>query len=161
MGSQERVVEVTLESTLKNVEIAEEINRRICMTAGCGDEDEFQVGMAVHEAVINAIWHGNRNDPSKQVWLQFRFLPDRLEIHVRDEGQGFDVSKVPDPVSDDNLLSVSGRGIFLIRKFMDEVRIELPKAGGTEVIMVKRLNPKVQAHQGGSQREHEGDSKTS
>jgi serine/threonine-protein kinase RsbW len=161
MGSQERVVEVTLESNLKNVEIAEEINRRICMTAGCGEEEEFQVGMALHEAVINAIWHGNKNDPSKRVWLQFRFFPERLEIHVRDEGQGFDVEKVPDPVLDSNLLSVSGRGIFLIRKFMDEVRVEQPKSGGTEIIMVKRLNPNGQTHQGGSQREHEGDSKAS
>ena len=141
---------MTLESNLKNVEIAEEISQRVCAGAGCDPDEEFQVGMAVHESVINAIWHGNKNDPAKRVWMQFRIGPGRLEVRVRDEGHGFDIGKVPDAIADDNVLNISGRGIFLIRQFMDEMRVRLPQAGGTEIIMVKRLNSKRQTNEEGS-----------
>ena len=90
--------------------------------------------------MINAIWHGNKNDPSKQVRLRFQIFVDRLEIRVRDQGNGYDPNAIPDPLSQENLLSVSGRGIFLIRTFMDEYRVEKVAGGGTEVILVKRMN---------------------
>jgi len=134
------VVEVTLESDLKNVEVAEEITRRVSGTAGFDDEEQTRIEMAVHESMINAIWHGNKNDSSKSVWLQFKIHRDRLEIHVRDQGNGFDPQKIPNPLENQNLLNVSGRGIFLIRAFMDEFRVENPNGTGTEVTMVKRLS---------------------
>ncbi len=141
MNTDASVVEVVLESDLKNVEVAEEIARRVSGTAGFGEDDRHKIDMAVHETLINAIWHGNKNDPSKSVWLRFEIFGDRLEIRVRDQGSGYDPSKVPDPLKDENILNASGRGLFLIRTFMDEYRVESQKGKGTEVILIKRLNP--------------------
>ncbi len=158
MKPKASIVEVTLESTLKNVEVAEEISRGVSATAGLDPEASFQVEMAVHETVINAICHGNHQDPSKSVVLKFLIFEDRLEIHVRDEGKGFDPGSLPDPVAEENLLNVSGRGIFLVRKFMDEFKVETSAGSGTEVMMVKHLNSKIESDQGGADREHEGNS---
>ena len=134
------VVEVVLESDLKNVEVAEEITRRVSGTAGFEEDDQHKIDMAVHETLINAIWHGNKNDPSKRVWMRFEIFSDRLEIRVRDQGNGYDPNRLADPLANENILSVSGRGIFLIRTFMDEFRVESKAGEGTEVTLVKRLN---------------------
>jgi serine/threonine-protein kinase RsbW len=134
------VVEVVLESDLKNVEVAEEITRRVSGTAGFEEDDQHKIDMAVHETLINAIWHGNKNDPSKRVWMRFEIFSDRLEIRVRDQGNGYDPNRLADPLANENILSVSGRGIFLIRTFMDEFRVESRAGEGTEVTLVKRLN---------------------
>jgi len=134
------VVEATLENTLESIEMAEEITRRVCATAGFDEEEQHKIEMAVHESVVNAIQHGNKNDASKQIWLRYQIFGDRLEIRVRDQGSGFDPSAVPDCRAPENLLNVSGRGIFLIRTFMDEFRVEKISGSGTEVTMVKRLN---------------------
>ena len=140
MVADASVVEVVLESDLKNVEVAEEITRRVSSTAGFDEDDQHKIDMAVHESLINAIWHGNKNDPSKHVWLRFEIFSDRLEIRVRDQGNGYDPRGLPDPLSQENLLNVSGRGIFLIRTFMDDFRVESRTGEGTEVVLVKRLN---------------------
>ncbi len=155
------MIELTLESSLKHMEMVEEIARRVSKAAGFGSEDEFQIELAVHETVINAIAHGNQEDPSKKVWLQFRISDDRLEIHVRDQGSGFDLSKVPDPLAEANLLNISGRGMFLVQQFMDETQVVTSGGRGTEVIMIKRRKPQTQPHQGGKDREPEGHRKTS
>lgn len=157
MVNDTSVVEVTLESSLKNVETADEISRRVTTTAGFGEDEREQIEMAVHESLINAIWHGNKNDESKHVWLRYQISDDRLEIHIRDQGEGFDLESIPDPLKEENLLQVSGRGIFLIRSFMDEFRVEKAPGGGTEVIMVKRFDSNRKPNQGGTEREHEGD----
>jgi serine/threonine-protein kinase RsbW len=154
--TNDSVVEVALESDLKNVEIAEEIARRVSGTAGFDEDDQHRIEMAVHESLINAIWHGNKNDSSKQVWLRFHIHGDRLEIRIRDQGAGFDASKIPDPLASENLLNVSGRGIFLIRTFMDEFHVQSIAGCGTEVTLVKRLNSRAKSFQGGTDREHEG-----
>jgi serine/threonine-protein kinase RsbW len=158
MKPEASVVEVILESNLANVERAEEAARSVSAKVGFDEEAEFHIEMAVHEAVINAIHHGNKEDPSKKVYIRFLVFDNRVEIHVRDEGEGFDPSTLPDPLAKENLLNISGRGIFLVRKFMDEVRVEKSPAGGTEVIMVKHLTSRIQSNQGGTGREHEGDS---
>jgi serine/threonine-protein kinase RsbW len=161
MTSEPSVVEVTLESDLKNLEVAEEIVRRVAGTAGFDDESAHQIEMAVHESMINAIRHGNKNDASKRVGLRFEIYKDRLEIRVRDQGDGFNIAEVPDPCSAENLLKVSGRGIFLIRTFMDEFHVKYVPGSGTEVTMVKRIDPAHQPKQGGTDREHESDSSKS
>lgn len=154
-------VEVTLESNLKNVEVADEISRRVSATAGFDEEAQQQIEMAVHESLINAIWHGNKNDGSKSVWVRFQIYADRLEVRIRDQGEGFDIERVADPLAQENILNVSGRGIFLIRTFMDEFRVEKIEGEGTEVIMVKRFNSNRQPSEGGTDREHEGDNTSS
>ena len=158
MKQEASIVELILESKLENVEQAEEAARSVSAKLGFDEEAEFHIEMAVHEAVINAIHHGNKEDPEKKVYIKFLVSEDRLEIRVRDEGLGFDPSALPDPLARENLLNISGRGIFLVRKFMDEFRVENPPAGGTEVIMIKHLTSRIQSNQGGTGREHEGDS---
>lgn len=143
MTAEPSLVEVTLESALKSIEVAEEITRRVCATAGFEEEEQQRIEMAVHESLINAIEHGNKGDSTKRVWMRYQIFDDRLEIRVRDQGNGFDLSVVPDPRENENLLNVSGRGIFLIRSFMDEFRVEKVAGAGTEVTMVKRLNSKI------------------
>jgi len=161
MALESSVVEVTLESDLKNVEVAEDIARRMASAAGFDEEDQHRIEMAVHESVINAIWHGNKNDSSKTVWLQCQVHPDRLEVRIRDQGNGFDPEGIPDPRVETNLLNVSGRGIFLIRSFMDDFRVEHVNNGGTLVTMVKWLSSGNQNRIGGADREHESHDKTS
>ncbi len=140
MSCEPESIEVTLESTLKSAETAEELTTKVCSQAGLDEEAQHQVGMAVHESLMNAVRHGNKHDTSKHVWLRFQLYPDRLEIHIRDQGSGFDLRRVPDPREAENLLKVSGRGIFLIRSFVDEFRVYNRQGQGTEVILVKRKN---------------------
>jgi serine/threonine-protein kinase RsbW len=96
--------------------------------------------------VINAIKHGNCNDVAKRVHVEFTPLetadaPQGVSIRVRDEGPGFDPAAVPDPLAPENLLKGSGRGIFLIRSFMDEMVLQRAAEGGMEMVMVKRASP--------------------
>jgi len=160
MTPEPSVVEVTLESDLKNLEVAEEIVRKAAATAGLGEEAEHEIEMALHESMINAIWHGNKNDATKSIWLRFEIYKDRLEIRVRDQGNGFNLAEIPDPCASENLLRVSGRGIFLIRSFTDEFRVRNIPGGGTEVTLVKRIHPHGST-QGGSDCEHESDNSKS
>jgi serine/threonine-protein kinase RsbW len=103
------------------------------------------VGVAVRESVINAIKHGNEGDSRKRVHVQFTTLNGvgyaGLEIRVRDEGEGFDPTCLADCLAPENLLKASGRGIFLIRSFMDELVLQRAPQGGMEVYMVKRAHP--------------------
>ena len=156
VNAEGSVVEVIFENDLKNVEAAEGIVQRVCTSLGFDEGDQHKISMAVHESMINAIWHGNKSDASKHIWLRFDLYANRLEIHIRDQGVGFDVSNVPDPLASENLLKVSGRGIFLIRSFMDDFRVESVPGSGTEVILVKRINSSDNSIEGGTDREHEG-----
>ncbi len=140
MARNASVVEVTLESAPKSIDVAEDITRRVCTTAGFDEDDQHKIEMAVHESLINAIEHGNKRDASKYIRLRYEIFTDRLEIRVRDQGKGFDPNTLPDCCAPENLLNVSGRGIFLIRTFMDEFRVERTEDSGTEVTMVKRLS---------------------
>jgi serine/threonine-protein kinase RsbW len=94
---------------------------------------------------VNAIKHGNKFDPDKKVTLEFTITPSsqpvQLSVLVRDQGRGFDPGQLPDPLAPENLLKESGRGIFFMRRFMDEVEIRRAAEGGMEVLMVKRLAP--------------------
>jgi anti-sigma regulatory factor (Ser/Thr protein kinase) len=97
------------------------------------------IAMAVREAAINAVLHGNAYDPGKKVALDFERNGEDLVITIRDQGHGLDVSKIPDPLAPENLMKTSGRGIFLIRSFMDEVQIN-PSQTGTEVKLIKHVH---------------------
>ena len=107
------------------------------------DEDSLHwVSVAVRESVINAIKHGNGNDEQKRVFVEFTPLhagTPGISIRVRDEGPGFDPECLPDPLAPENMLKASGRGIFLIRNFMDEMRLQRAPEGGMEMVMVKRV----------------------
>jgi serine/threonine-protein kinase RsbW len=138
-------VSYTLDSSLASVNLAEETAQAMAAKAGFDDENCMRISMAVREAAVNAVLHGNAYDPKKKVTLAFENTGQALVIIVRDEGGGLDVSKVPDPTAPENLLKQSGRGIFLMRSFMDEVRIR-PLAPGTEVTMVKNVSSTAASH---------------
>lgn len=114
--------------------IVDKLMRLINETAGATGH-EFAVEMALRESLANAILHGNRQDPSKKVRICCAYQVDRgILIIVKDEGEGFDLSKVPSPLIGENIHSEHGRGIYLINMLMDEVRFE---RGGTEIHMRK------------------------
>ena len=107
------------------------------------DEDQLHwISVAVRESVVNAIKHGNKNDPNKKVIVEFSPVPatasDELVIRIEDQGEGFVPEEVADPLAPENILKSSGRGIFLIRNFMDETVLK-KVPGGMEIRMVKKL----------------------
>ena len=110
------------------------------------EEDSLHwVSVAVRESVINAIKHGNREVEEKLVTVEFTLTPatapTQLQIRVVDQGEGFDPVEVADPLAPENLLKSSGRGIFFMRNFMDDLRLQRGPHGGMEVVMVKRVTP--------------------
>jgi len=106
---------------------------------GVSEEAAFGIEMALREAVTNAMVHGNQEDESKFVELIFNCHDNELEVEVRDQGEGFDPARVPDPTNAENLLKTSGRGIFLMRTFMDEIEWLNRPDGGTTVRMKKKI----------------------
>ena len=134
----EQPVSYTLDSTLDTVDHAEESATRIATELGFGEDEVMQISMAVREAAVNAVLHGNAYDPGKKVKLEFETTGRDLVITIRDQGKGLDPAKIPDPLAPENLMKTSGRGIFLIRSFMDEVQIH-PSQTGTEIKLVKHV----------------------
>jgi serine/threonine-protein kinase RsbW len=130
-------MERLLESTLESVDKAEELITALAQRVGFSEEDVMKIGLAVRESMVNAVVHGNRYSGHKAVRLAVTFDGARLTVRISDQGEGFDVDHLPDPLAEDNLLRTSGRGIFLIRSFMDEVRIRRLETGGIEVTLVK------------------------
>jgi serine/threonine-protein kinase RsbW len=135
-------VSYTLDSTLESVNKAESAATDIATKSGF-DEDEVQrISMAVREAAVNAVLHGNAYDPKKRVTIQFETNAKTLTVSIRDEGKGVNPDEIPDPLAPDNLLKQSGRGIFLIRAFMDEVKFRNMNPG-TEVTLIKHVTGEV------------------
>ena len=128
-----------LDSTLETVDNAEQTATRIASESGFAEEEVLQIAMAVREAAVNAVLHGNAYDPDKKIDLEFERTNQGLVITIRDEGKGLDPAKIPDPLAPENLLKTSGRGIFLIRSFMDDVQIN-PSHAGTEIKLVKHVH---------------------
>jgi serine/threonine-protein kinase RsbW len=132
-------LEMTLETQVESVNLAEEMCLRVAEAAGFGEDDCYRIGMSVREGVINAFHYGNQERPDKKIYLAVDFTADKMIIHVLDEGAGFKLTDVPDPLAEENLLSTSGRGIFLMRAFMDEFDVVPGRTGGAEIVMSKKL----------------------
>jgi serine/threonine-protein kinase RsbW len=130
-------VERFLDSTLASVDHAEEIASGMAQRAGFDEDDLLKIGIAVREAVVNAVVHGNRYNANKKVRFSVIKNSERLTVRVADEGEGFDYEHIPDPLAPENLLRTSGRGIFLIRSFMDELQVRRLEPGGTELVLIK------------------------
>ena len=111
----------------------------LCGSANVDEETTYWVGMALREALANAIKHGNKLNPEKRVLVHMQLLNGQLHIEVEDEGDGFDPAHLDDPTSPDNLLRSSGRGVFYMRQFMDEVSFRAGERGGTRIELTKRL----------------------
>jgi serine/threonine-protein kinase RsbW len=144
MSHADPTVRLDFHSTFDMLDFVQVVSDHLGRLAGLDDDAIHWVGVAVRESVINAIKHGNACDEHKRVHVEFTPIeidaPRGIAIRVRDEGTGFDPGVLPDPLAPENLLKASGRGIFLIRSFMDEVAVRPAPEGGMEVLMVKRTS---------------------
>ena len=138
-SGESQTVETLLDSTLESVDEAEGTVLRMAGGAGLEEDDLHALGMAVREAAVNAVVHGNRYNARKKVHLKVSRAPDKLTIVIADEGEGFEVDSIPDPLASENLLRQSGRGLLLIRAFVDEFELRQRQPRGTEVRLVKYL----------------------
>jgi len=136
-AAEARTVDQLLDSTLDSVDVAEESVLHEARELGFDEDAQHHIGMSVRECMVNAVVHGNRYNARKKVHLTVSRSPDRLTIVIADEGEGFDLNNLPDPLANENLLRHSGRGLLLIQAFMDEFEIRAREPKGTEVKMVK------------------------
>jgi len=137
------LVRLQIPSLFEMVDLVQVLSDRMGNMAGFDEDAVHWIGVAVRESVINAIKHGDKEDAAKPVTIEFGFTPiDRpteLVVSITDRGEGFEPEEVADPLAPENILKSSGRGIFFMRNFMDEVRLQRAPEGGMEVRMVKKL----------------------
>lgn len=137
------LVRLQIPSLFEMVDLVQILSDRMGSMAGFDDDAVHWIGVAVRESVINAIKHGNKEDAAKPVTIDFGFTPierpTELVVCVTDRGEGFEPDDVADPLAPENILKSSGRGIFFMRNFMDEVRLQRVAEGGMQVRMVKKL----------------------
>jgi serine/threonine-protein kinase RsbW len=142
-------VRIEFGSAFDMLDFVQVVSDHIGRMAGLDEDSLHWVSVAVRESVVNAIKHGNKNDESKRVVVEFTPVPlnepEELVIRVEDEGEGFDPEDLADPLAPENILKSSGRGIFLIRSFMDDVRLQRGKERGMEVRMVKKVTRNASA----------------
>ena len=137
-------VRIEFGSAFDMLDFVQVVSDHIGRMAGLDEDQLHWVSVAVRESVVNAIKHGNRNDESKRVVVEFSPVPphdpDELVIRVEDEGEGFDPEEIADPLAPENILKSSGRGIFLIRSFMDDVQLRRGDERGMQIRMVKKVS---------------------
>jgi serine/threonine-protein kinase RsbW len=137
------LVRLQIPSLFDMVDLVQVLSDRVGQMAAFDEDSVHWVGVAVRESVINAIKHGNREHPGKRVTVEFALTPaeapTELVVRVIDQGEGFEPDEIADPLAPENLLKSSGRGIFFMRSFMDDVTLHRAPDGGMEVRMVKKL----------------------
>ena len=141
MAMTEQRVSYTLDSSLETIDNAEQKATLIATELGLPEDEIMQISMAVREGAVNAVLHGNAYAPEKKVILAFERTGNDFIITIRDQGPGMDLSRIPNPLAPENLLKTSGRGIFLMRSFMDVVEIR-PSETGTELKLIKHVHGK-------------------
>jgi serine/threonine-protein kinase RsbW len=138
-----QLVRLEFTSAFEMLDFVQVVSDHLARGVGLDEDSLHWVSVAIRESVINAIKHGNRSDTAKHVFVEFETATNaeipELAIRVRDQGEGFDPETVANPLDPENLLKSSGRGIFLIRNFMDDVQLRRAPEGGMEIRMVKRL----------------------
>ena len=147
MADTGHTVHIEFPSVFEMIDLVQALVDQLGRMLGFDEDAQHWVGVAVRESVINAIKHGNRHDPSKQVDVEFTMTPgaaptELLRARARPRRR-VRPGALPDPLAPENILKASGRGIFFMRSFMDDVRIERAPGGGMEVRMVKRLSRPV------------------
>jgi serine/threonine-protein kinase RsbW len=143
MQTDRHLIRLELPSSFEMLDLVQVLSDRLSSIAGLDEDTTHWVSVAVRESVINAVKHGNREDRSKHVTVEFtlapRIEPKKFTVEVLDEGEGFDYEEVDDPLAPENLMKSSGRGIFFMRNFMDDVAIARRPEGGMSVRLVKNL----------------------
>lgn len=133
------MLQVRCASHLEWIDPMQAVAEQVFSRLGFGSEEGYWPILAVREAVMNAVLHGNKQNADKQVTVSYRIDDGRLEVMVCDQGTGFDLGNLRDPLSNENLLKEGGRGVYLMRQFMDEVNFSFPDSGGTCLRLVKTL----------------------
>jgi len=139
---------MSLSSRFENIEMAQHLCGKLLEGWDLSEETTHWILMALREALANAIKHGNGQDLEKRVHLEMEVVGSTLRIKIQDEGQGFDPSRILDPLAPENRLKTSGRGIFYMRTFMDEVRFHQMDGGGMEIVLTKDLAEGKQKEEG-------------
>lgn len=143
MAADGHLIRLRLPSSFELLDLVQLLSDRLSALAGLDEDGTHWVSVAVRESVINAIKHGNHEDRSKHVTIEFllepRVKPEQFVVEVLDEGDGFDPGAIANPLDPENVLKSSGRGIFFMRNFMDDVTITRRPEGGTAVRMCKKL----------------------
>lgn len=134
---------LTIPSSLNTIEATTTVARTSARMCGFDESASQWIELALREAVINAIRHGDKEDCTKPVRVQFVCGDDAFTITIEDQGSGFDPKAVANPLDAEHLLNSNGRGIFLMRSLMDDVQLARSRAGGALVRMTKRKGPKL------------------
>ncbi len=145
--TERTIVRLELPSRRELLESVDQLVGLLAHAAGFQTGAIEDMEIAVHEALINAIVHGNNSDPARRVTVELAFGVDTFGIRIEDEGPGFDPARVPDPLALENLSKSSGRGILMMRRLMDEVTFCAASGGGTRVAMLKRRESRRSAWQ--------------
>jgi len=139
LADESKTVQQVFDSTLESVDQAEHTALDMARKAGFDEADLDRIGMSVRECMVNAVVHGNRYNSHKKVQFSVSRTSENFTIKIADQGAGFDPGELPDPVEGENLFRQSGRGIFLMKTFMDELHVRHLQPSGTEVTLVKRV----------------------
>ena len=134
-----RSFELTVPSTLEALDKVQRLVTDATREYGLSEDFAYWMELTICESMINAIRHGNQCDPSKKAHLKISLVGPQIEVIVEDQGHGFNLGDLADPTETKNLLKPSGRGILIIRSFMDEVNLSQAEGGGNRLRMVKRL----------------------
>jgi serine/threonine-protein kinase RsbW len=152
-----REIRVQIESRFEFLDLVQQMAEDVCRVSGFRRDTMLNVGLAVREAVVNAIKHGNRHEAGKRVEVVFRMELRKLVVAVRDQGTGFDPDRLRNPLDAGNIFRANGRGIFFMKSFVDDVAFQRLHRGGMEVRMEKRLeNRRRRRHTSGAARVREG-----
>ena len=139
MTRENEIIKLSITSRKIFIDVIQEMTERLLLKMGADEDETFWICLALREAIINAMKHGNKFDPSKYVHVSVSFSKGQLKIKVRDEGDGFIPEEISNPLDEENLLKTSGRGIFYIKSFMDEVNFKKIEKVGMEIEMIKEL----------------------
>jgi serine/threonine-protein kinase RsbW len=143
MPNSTRTIRLEIDSAIEMLDLIHTVTDHIGRTAGLDEDGIYWFGMAVREGVANAITHGNCGDSKKVVSIEFTTTPvtnpSEIAVCIGDQGEGFDPDTVPDPLAGENTLRTSGRGLFMMRQFMDAVSIQRRGGNGMEVRLMKRI----------------------
>jgi serine/threonine-protein kinase RsbW len=141
-NESQTLLERDYSSTLESVDEAEAEILKAAGDAGFDEDEQHRIGMSVRECIVNAVVHGNRYNRNKVVRVGVYQTSGKFTIRIVDQGEGFEVEDVPDPLQENNLLRHSGRGLFLMGAFMDDVKVRKAVPVGTEVTLVKSVPPR-------------------
>lgn len=139
MGGAEYEVDIIINSNYKFIDIGHDVVKYLCNLIGFDEDNTHWIILAVREGISNAIKHGNKCDESKKVVVRMSYQDRALNVSIEDEGEGFDPAQVQNPLLPENLLKATGRGIFYIKNFMDDVQFNFKPNGHGTILRMKKI----------------------